>query len=307
MTDIILHHYAGSPFAEKVRIALAIKQAAWKSVDIPNVMPKPDLMPLTGGYRKTPFLQIGADIYCDTQLMMLEIEKHAPERPLLPVGQEGEARAIAMWIDRNIFWAAVGVVMGAIGDKLPESFQKDRSEFSGRSFDPAKLKAAAPFAREQTYAHLSFAEEMLRDGRPFLLGAAPSLADCALYNPVWFLQVRMGQGESPSPLDRLPKIVEWSKKMKAFGSGKPTPMTAAEALDVAKAATPAATKVDEKDPSGLKAGQKISVTPDDTGKVPVTGELVGLTADRVSIKRTDERVGEVVVHFPRAGFILAAA
>jgi glutathione S-transferase len=307
MSDLILHHYPNSPFSEKVRVAFGIKQLAWKSVEIPNIMPKPDLMPLTGGYRKTPVLQIGADIYCDTQLMMLEIEKHAPEKPLLPVGQEGEARAIAMWIDRNIFWAAVGVVMGAIGDKLPEAFAKDRTEFSGRSFDAARLKAAAPVAREQTYAHLLFAEEMLRDGRPFLLGAVPSLADCALYNPVWFLQVRMGQGDAPSPLDRLPKIVEWSKKMKAFGSGKPTPMTGAEALDVAKAATPDATKVDDKDPSGLKSGQKISVTPDDTGKVPVTGVLVGLTADRVSIKRSDERVGEVVVHFPRAGFILTPA
>ncbi len=311
MSDLILHHYPNSPFSEKVRVAFGIKQLAWKSVEIPNIMPKPDLMPLTGGYRKTPVLQIGADIYCDTQLMMLEIEKHSPEKPLLPVGQEGEARAIAMWIDRNIFWAAVGVVMGAIGDKLPEAFAKDRSEFSGRSFDAARLKAAAPMAREQTYAHLLLAEEMLRDGRPFLLGAAPSLADCALYNPVWFLQVRLGsvtgQGDSPSPLDRLPRIVEWSKKMKAFGSGKPTPMTGQEALDVARAATPAATKVDDKDPSGLKAGQKISVTPDDTGKVPVTGILVGLTADRVSIKRSDERVGEVVVHFPRAGFILAPA
>ena len=307
MSDLILHHYPNSPFSEKVRVAFGIKQLAWKSVEIPNIMPKPDLMPLTGGYRKTPVLQIGADIDCDTQLMMLEIDKHSPEKPLLPVGQEGEARAIAMWIDRNIFWAAVGVVMGAIGDKLPEAFAKDRTEFSGRSFDAARLKAAAPFAREQTYAHLLFAEEMLRDGRPFLLGAVPSLADCALYNPVWFLQVRMGQGDSPSPLDQLPKIVEWSKKMKGFGSGKPVPMTGAEALDVAKAATPAATKVDDKDPSGLKAGQKISVTPDDTGKVPVTGVLVGLTADRVSIKRNDARVGEVVVHFPRAGFILAAA
>jgi glutathione S-transferase len=306
MTDLILHHYPNSPFSEKVRVALGLKQLEWKSVEIPNIMPKPELMPLTGGYRKTPVLQIGADIYCDTQIMMLEIEKRFPERPLLPVGQEGEARAIAMWIDRNIFWAAVGVVMGAIGDKLPEAFAKDRSDFSGRSFDAAKLKAAAPFAREQTYAHLVIAEEMLRDGRPFLLGAAASLADCALYNPVWFLQVRMGQGDTPSPLDRLPKIVEWSRRMKALGSGKPTPMTAAEALDVAKAATPGATKVDDKDPSGLKAGQKITVTPDDTGKVPVTGELVGLNSDRVSIKRTDERVGEVVVHFPRAGFVLAA-
>jgi glutathione S-transferase len=307
MSDLILHHYPNSPFSEKVRVALGIKQAAWKSVEVPNIMPKPDLMPLTGGYRKTPVLQIGADIYCDTQLMLLEIERRVPEPLLLPLGQEGVARAVTMWIDRNIFWAAVGVVMGAIGDKLPEAFAKDRTEFSGRSFDAARLKAAAPMAREQTYAHMVIAEEMLRDGRPFLLGATPGLADCALYNPVWFLQVRMGQGDTPSPLDRLPKIVEWSKKMKAIGHGKPAPMTGAEALDVAKAATPAATKVDDKDPSGLKAGQKISVTPDDTGKVPVTGELVGLSADRVSIKRVDARVGEVVVHFPRAGFILSPA
>ncbi len=221
MADLILHHYANSPFSEKVRVAFGIKQLAWKSVLIPNIMPKPDLMPLTGGYRKTPVMQVGADIYCDTQLIMMEIEKRAPKPPLLPVGQEGEARALAMWIDRNIFWSAVGVVMGAIGDQLPEAFKKDRTEFSGRPFDGERLKAAQPMAREQTYAQLTLAEQMLRDGRPFLLGAVPSLADCALYNPVWFLQVRMGAGATPSPLDRLPKIVEWSERMKAFGSGKP--------------------------------------------------------------------------------------
>jgi glutathione S-transferase len=304
MADLILHHYPTSPFAEKVRVALGIKQLAWKSVIIPNMMPKPDLMPLTGGYRKTPVLQVGADIYCDTQLIMLEIERRHPKPPLLPVGQEGEARALAMWIDRTIFWSAVGVVMGAIGDQLPEAFKKDRSDFSGRSFDADRLKAMQPVAREQTYAQLVLAEQMLRDGRPFLLGAVPSLADCALWNPVWFLQVRMGAGDTPATLDRLPKIVEWSARMKAIGSGKPAEMTGAEALDVAKAATAEPGKVDDKDPSGLKAGQKISVTPDDTGKVPVTGTLVGLTADRISIIRSDERVGDVVVHFPRAGFVV---
>jgi glutathione S-transferase len=249
-------------------------------------------------------MQVGADVYCDTQLIMLEIEKRAPKPPLLPVGQEGEARAIAMWIDRTIFWSAVGVVMGAISDQLPEAFKKDRSEFSGRQFDSDKLKAAVPMARDQTYAQLALAEQMLRDGRPYLLGAAPSLADCALYNPVWFLQVRMGAGAAPSPLDRLPKIVAWSERMKAFGSGKPAEMTAVEALDVAKAATPEAAKVDEGDPSGLKSGQKVSVVPDDTGKVPVSGTLVGLTSDRISIIRSDPRVGDVVVHFPRAGYIV---
>jgi glutathione S-transferase len=305
MADLILHHYPNSPFAEKVRVALGIKQLAWRSVIVPNMMPKPDLMPLTGGYRKTPVLQVGADIYCDTQLIMLELEKRTPKPPLLPVGQEGEARGIAMWIDRNIFWSAVGIVMGTIGDQLPEAFKKDRSEFSGRSFDAERLKAAVPMAREQTYAHLSLAEQMLRDGRPYLLGGAPSIADCALHNPVWFLQVRMGKGATPAPLDRLPKIVGWSERMKAFGSGKPTEMPAAEALEIAKAATPESIKVDANDPSGLKAGQKVSVTPDDTGKVPVEGELVGLAPERVSIKRSDPRVGDVVVHFPRAGYIVA--
>ena len=304
MADLILHHYPNSPFSEKVRIAFGIKQLAWKSVQIPVIMPKPDLMPLTGGYRKTPVLQVGADIYCDTQLIMLELEKRVPRPPLLPADKAGEARALARWIDRNIFWSAVGVVMGAIGDKLPEAFHKDRSAFSGRSFDVDRLKSAAPFARDQTYAQMVLAEEMLADGRPYLMGTAPTLADCALYNPVWFLKERLGAGKAVPPLDRLPRIVTWSERMKAFGNGTPTDMTPGEALDIAKAATAAATQVDASDPSGLKAGQKISVTPDDTGKVAVTGTLVGLTPDRVSLQRSDPRAGDVVVHFPRAGFVV---
>jgi glutathione S-transferase len=307
MPDLILHHYPTSPFAEKVRVALGIKQLAWKSVVIPNIMPKPDLMPLTGGYRRTPVLQVGADIYCDTQLILLEIERRFAKPPLLPVGQEGEARALAMWIDRTLFAPAVGVVMGTIGDQLPEAFKKDRSEFSGRPFDAERLKAGQPIARDQAYAQLSIAEQMLRDGRPFLLGGVPSLADCALWNPVWFLQVRMGAGNTPSPLNRCPKVLEWAQRMKAIGNGKPTEMSAADALEVAKAATPEPGKIDEQDPSGLKAGQTITITPDDTGKVPVTGTLVGLSPARISIIRSDERVGDVAVHFPRAGFVVQPA
>ncbi|HEX9524369.1 MAG TPA: glutathione S-transferase family protein [Reyranella sp.] len=304
MTDIILHHYAVSPFAEKVRIGLGLKQAAWKSVDIPNVMPKPDLMPLTGGYRKTPVMQIGADIYCDTQLIMLELDRRLPAPPFLLKGREGEARAITMWIDRNIFSPAVGVVMSQVADRFGETFKKDRSEFSGRSFDPERLRAALPIVRDQTYALLSLAESMLADGRKFLLGE-PGLADCALYNPVWFIQQQLGP--TAAPLDRLPQIVAWSARMKALGGGKRTDIKATDALEIAKAAKPAPASVDAHDPSGLKAGQKLSVTPDDTGKVPVTGTLVGLAADRISIARSDSRVGDVVVHFPRAGYIVQAS
>ena len=306
MAEIILHHYPTSPFSEKVRVAFGLKNLAWRSVDIPVIMPKPDLMPLTGGYRKTPVMQIGADIYCDTQIIMRELQKRFPELPLTPAGHEGVAEALAYWADRTLFWSAVGIVMGEIGDKLPEAFHKDRSAFSGRPFDPARLKAMVPVARDQVYAGLVHVESMLADGRAFLLGGQPSLADVAVYNPVWFVLKRLGA--PVPPFDKLPGVVAWAERMGRFGNGRPTEMTSAEALDVAERNEPdTPSGVEAGDPSGLKAGTAVSVIPDDTGKVPVTGELVTLNAREIAIRRTNERVGIVVVHFPRAGFVLSPA
>src|SRR5215467_8540352 len=109
--EIIFHHYPASPFSEKVRVVFGIKQLAWRSVEIPNMMPKPDLMPLTGGYRKTPVMQIGADIYCDTQIILRELERRYPTPSIFPV-KNGLAYAIAFWSDRLFFMPSVGVVFG---------------------------------------------------------------------------------------------------------------------------------------------------------------------------------------------------
>ena len=78
MTDIVLHHYNESPYAEKVRCLLGYKQLDWRSVTVPMVAPKPDLTALTAGYRKVPVMQIGADVYCDTRLIAEVIEDLAP-------------------------------------------------------------------------------------------------------------------------------------------------------------------------------------------------------------------------------------
>ena len=72
--ELVLHHYDGSPFGEKVRLMLGYKGLAWRSVRVPVIMPKPDVLALTGGYRRTPFMQIGADVYCDTALMCRVID-----------------------------------------------------------------------------------------------------------------------------------------------------------------------------------------------------------------------------------------
>lgn len=306
MADLILHHYPTSPYAEKVRISMGIKGLTWKSVIIPNIMPKPDLMPLTGGYRKTPVLQVGANIYCDTQIIMRELDRRAPAMPLKPAGLAGVAEALSFWADRTLFWAGVGVVMGQIGDQLPEAFKKDRSEFSGRNFDAAALKAMTPVVRDQFYAGLTHAEAMLADKRPYLLGEMPTLADVAVYNPVWFVRQRLSP--TAPPLDRLPLLGEWATRMARFGHGVNSEIKGPDALEIARAATPdTPSGVDGGDPSGLKAGAKVAVTPDDTGKIPVSGELVTLNAHEVAVRRIDEKAGELVVHFPRAGYHVTAA
>jgi len=88
MHELILHHYPTSPFAEKARLMLGFKQLSWRSVMIPPVMPKPDLTALTGGYRRTPVLQVGADIYCDTALIARRLEAEKATPALFPEGQE---------------------------------------------------------------------------------------------------------------------------------------------------------------------------------------------------------------------------
>ena len=115
MADIILHHYPTSVFSERVRLAFGIKRLAWRSVMIPRMMPKPDLLPLTGGYRRTPVMQIGADIYCDTLLILRKIEALHPDPSLYPGGSEGLVTVLAWWADKAIWWPVLGVIADTWG------------------------------------------------------------------------------------------------------------------------------------------------------------------------------------------------
>ena len=123
MTDIILHHYETSPYAEKVRLGLGLKGLAWASVEIPVIMPKPDLTALTGGYRKTPVLQIGADIYCDSQLIMRELERRHPSPSFYPAGR-GAADALAWWAEKTTFSPAVSIALRRSPTRCPRDFSK---------------------------------------------------------------------------------------------------------------------------------------------------------------------------------------
>jgi len=302
-TPIIFHHFDASPFSEKIRLAFGYKQLAWRSVLVSPIMPRPDLMPLTGGYRRTPTMQIGADIYCDTRAILREIEARYPEPTLLPRGIAGIAPALGMWTDRAFFQNTVNLVFGVLGDKVPREFVEDRERLRGGKFDIPAMKAALPQMRDQFRAHVDWIETQLAGSGDWLLGDF-SLADVHAYMNVWYVSTRMPGGESL--LREFPRVRAWAARAKNIGHGAREEITSAEALDIAARARPASPVIaDPRDPNGRKPGDRVSVTPDDYGKVPVSGEIVSLSAQQIAIRRVDEKAGEVVVHFPRAGFFVA--
>ena len=300
MPDILLHQYDSSPFSEKVRVCLGIKGLAWHAVDQPVIMPKPELTPLTGGYRRIPVMQIGADIYCDSQLIVRELERRCPTPTLFPGGDTGLAHASALWTDRTVFMAAVAIIFGGLGDNVPAAFLKDREALTGRPFDPGAMQGAVPHMTRQLRAHAALLSEQLADGRAFLTGAQPGLADANAYYNFWF--VRAAYPLAMSIFADLPQLSDWIERVKAVGHGQRSAISAAEALHIAREAEPAppqpGTQADD------LIGCKVTVAADDYGRDAVHGTLVGASEYQVSLLRTDPALGDVVVHFPRIGFTL---
>lgn len=304
--ELILHQYDTSPFSEKIRLIFGLKKIAWRAVEIPVIMPKPDLMPLTGGYRRTPVMQIGADIYCDTQVIIREIERRFPEPTLFPAGNKGVMWSVGMWTDRPFFQSSVAVIFGGIGDAVPDDFIKDREQLSGQPFNVEGMTAAVPMMRDHWRAYAGWINDQLDDGRPWLMGDNPGLADFNAYMNIWFL--RNGFPPAAGLVEEFRRLDAWANRVAGLGHGTRQDMDSSEALAIAKVATSTTKpKLDEFDPNGRKPGDMVAVSPDDYGRTPVIGELVSSTAQEIAIKRIDDQVGEIVVHFPRAGFLVAPA
>jgi glutathione S-transferase len=298
MPEILLHQYASSPFAEKIRVCLGIKKLAWGAVDEPVIMPKPELTALTGGYRRIPVMQIGADIYCDSQLIVRELERRFPEPTLFPAGDSGLIQATALWTDRAVFQAAVAIIFGGLGDNVPSAFIKDREALSGGSFNPAAMSAAVPHMTGQLRAHVALLAEQLADGRAFLTGERPSLADANSYYNLWF--IRSAYPPATKAFDQLPHIGDWLERVRAIGHGEQSEVSREAAIDIAHKSKPLTGTIATKD--AKHAGKQVTVAADDYGRDAVTGLLVGSSEHHVAIQRNDPRAGQVVVHFPRIGF-----
>lgn len=307
MPELILHHYPFSTFSEKVRAVLGFKGLAYGSVEIAGLPPRPLLAPLTGGYRRAPVLQLGADIYCDTNLILPTIERLYPGRTLYPKGSEGVAQGLGFAWERQMWVPTIGVLVHYIGEHIPPEFLKDRKE-GYLMIDIGKDAMAPQFAQHLGFvrAQIAWLKTALA-ARPFLFGDAPSAADFACWQTIFLL--RKNCPPEVDALLGLAPLVPWYDRIAAFGHGTPAAMTAEDAFEAARAATPAAvTHLNPNgDPGGLKAGTQVVVTPDDNARVPVQGTLVAAGDSEIVIHRRDGQAGDLHIHFPRLGFDVVAA
>lgn len=305
MSDLILHHYDASPFTQRALRMLGLKNLAWRSVQMPMMPPKDDLVALTGGYRGTPVLQVGAELFVDSQLIARKLEELHPAPSLFPSGDAGLQLAMVKWSDQ-FFRSALKIVLGAMAEKWPEPFRKDR-EHLFPDIDFSTIGVESAHWRSQFRAHAWLLEQQLSDGRAWLAGAAPSLADIQAHPFVAMMRGAMPEvaGELLAGFTRL---AAWEQRMGGMGEGRRTEIDAATAHAVARAASlAAAVDVDPNDSQRLAAGTLVDVEPDDTQRGGSRGELLQLKPNAVAIRRTDPRVGTVVVHFPRLGYRVRAA
>lgn len=311
MLTPILHHYASSPFSEKVRLILGYKKIAWAAVTVPMMNPKPDVLALTGGYRKTPFLQIGSHIYCDTALICEVLEQLQPTPTLYP-STASTARALAQWADEKIFWAAMAHnfhpkgVAQMFGGGAPEQWAERAKVFAD---DRAKMRVAVPRlppADAQSVYALYLAQlAQLLEHQPYLLGGAPCVADFSAYHPLWF--TRTQTTVMADILSSQPKVLAWMDRLAAIGHGQHQTLSAQESIALCAshagqgALLPSGPWVDS---HGLEPGTLVSVAAEAFGPEPSVGQLVACTASYYSLRREDERAGQVHVHLPRIGYIL---
>jgi glutathione S-transferase len=306
MSELILHHYDFSNYSEKVRIALGFKSLSWVSVIVPPVLPKPNLVALTGGYRRAPVLQIGADVYCDTRLILKEIDRRHEEPSLFPQGLAGTANAVAAWAEGPLFRSVMLYAWGTNHDLMPRELSEDRARMRGLPTPTvASIERAAARSAPLVRTQLPFVEDMLSDGRPWLCGAKFTVADLAVYHAAWFLTDRSLR--LAHELERFELLRSWMSRVGALGHGQRRSMTDKEALDIARSSAPLPSRASRRQPEDPEIGSIVEISAVDYAKDGIVGRLEFLDDDEVAISIEHDHVGAIVVHFPRIGFEMRMA
>jgi glutathione S-transferase len=300
MTTLILHHYPLSPFSQKMRSMLGYANLSWQSVTTREMLPRPHLQILAGGYRKIPVGQIGADIFCDSHSIASEIARLSGHPELALENCSAEIQKYVQHAELKVFIACLmSSANGKVLAKAKRSLSlMDMLKFAWDRVQLGKdstVKMSPAAAKAIMAKHLDHVESLLQTNQ-FLFGDKPNHADFATYHPLWFAHEL-----AEKRFDQHPKLTAWLGRMKAFGEGQRSDISVQDALTIAKNHAPMAIN-----PVSDEAllGQLVSVSPTDYGQQPTTGLLVDSNAASWVLASEEVEVGQLHRHFPKAGFRL---
>ena len=281
-----------------MRLLAGYLGVSWQSVEVPIQPPRDQLAILAGGYRRIPVMQCGADIFCDTAVICDEVISRS-DRDLASCSEA--ASALAMRAETDVFFAAIrqgsqlktaiGLTM-MLGFKGMLAFAKDRASFA-QGHGPA---TQTPDVAKSVFSSFLLDLDQALASQSYLGGDAPCLSDFCCYHPIFLAQGFKSIKDSALPAG----VRAWMVRMAGFGWGQYSAVSSDEAMAAAKAQEPSPLPEASADHPDL--GQWVTVTPLDTGRVPVTGTLVSRSGGRIVVARRSEDVGLCHVHFPVSGF-----
>jgi hypothetical protein len=170
----------------------------------------------------------------------------------------------------------------------------------------ASVERAAIRSAPLVRAQLPLIEDMLADGRTWICGDRFTVADLSVFHAVWFLTDRSAR--LAYELEGFSALQSWMERVRRVEHGRREEISAEEALTIACSSEPVPSSTSgARHPEDPEYGSLVEVRPDDYAKDAIMGTLEFLDLDEIAVRIRNDRVGDIVVHFPRIGFELREA
>lgn len=304
---VITWDYMFAPNAQKARNMLNVAGIQYNICEQPFVQPRPILQNLGITYRRVPVNSIGKDVFIDNRAFIDAVEELFPDKALPRTRHDPAYEAFGY---RN-FWIILASLPVAF--LTPELIKERHDLFP--VFGKKNYKELRPSAMAELKSFLNVIEhEFLADATdsaPWINGAKCGVADIhASWIPKFALETLKYSTDEPGfGKADLPKVHRWLAGIPASTPENEAEKISADVATESILSSQYAAKeigIDEKDPTGLKAGQRVYVqTSDDNApeNAQQHGKLIGLGPKRIVI----ELENGLRMHFPRVGYAVLAA